>query len=221
MTDVRAVVFDLDDTLFDHTSSATAGVRTWLTGLGATADDELLGQWFAIEQRHYPSWLAGELSHQEQRRRRLQDFLPLIGRPVPATPAEQDAAFAVYVDCYTRNWSAFPDARPPLEVARSNGWRVGVLTNGSSRQQNAKLARIGLAALVDVVSTSEDLGVGKPAAAAYHLTCAGLGVEPAHTLMVGDNLDLDVVAARAAGLSALHLDRAAGTTLTDLIRRTE
>jgi putative hydrolase of the HAD superfamily len=38
--------------------------------------------------------------------------------------------------------------------------------------------------------------------------------------MIGDNLDLDVVGARAAGLTAEHLDRPAGVTLAQLIRRT-
>ena len=35
--------------------------------------------------------------------------------------------------------------------------------------------------------------------------------------MVGDNLDLDVTAARAAGLSAAHLDRGVGHDLRDLL----
>jgi putative hydrolase of the HAD superfamily len=38
-------------------------------------------------------------------------------------------------------------------------------------------------------------------------------------LMVGDNLELDVLAARKAGLAAHHLDRAAGVGLIDLVRR--
>lgn len=217
---VRAVVFDLDDTLFDHTASATTAVRDWVTELGSTATDELLAQWFALERRHFDTWLAGEITHQEQRRRRLQDFLPLLDRPVPPTADEQDAAIEVYLERYRSNWVAFDDARPALDVARSNGWRIGVLTNGKTVQQNAKLAKIGLAGLIDVVATSESLGAGKPAPSAYHYICKALGVEPAEALMIGDNLELDVVAARAAGLTAVHLDRAAGTTLTDLVRRT-
>lgn len=92
-----------------------------------------------------------------------------------------------------------------------------MLTNGSTKQQNAKLAGIGLADLVDIVRTAEDLGSGNPAPEAFHQTCAALGVDPARTLMVGDNLDLDVTAARAAGLSAVHLDRGVGHDLRDLL----
>jgi putative hydrolase of the HAD superfamily len=215
---MKAVIFDLDDTLFDHTTSATTAVRDWVSDLGFTTTDDLIAQWFEIERRCFDAWLDGSLSHQGQRRQRLREFLPLIGHPVPAGDFELDSAYDVFLIWYGRHWAAFPDARPALEVARSNGWRIGVLTNGSTLQQNSKLATIGLAGLVDVVSTSQGLGVSKPAAEAYHLTCKALGSEPAETLMIGDNLELDVVGARAAGLTALHLDRAAGITLADLVR---
>jgi putative hydrolase of the HAD superfamily len=217
---VKAVIFDLDDTLFDHTTSATRAVRAWVSELGVTPTDELVARWFEIEQRSFDAWLAGTFTHQGQRRARLQEFLPLIDRPVPSTDDELDNAFDVFLTWYGRHWAAFPDARPALEVARSNGWRIGVLTNGSTLQQNSKLEQIGLAELVDTVSTSQGLGFSKPAVEAYRLTCEALGVEPAEALMIGDNLELDVLGPRAAGLSAEHLDRAGGITLTQLVRRT-
>jgi len=214
---VKAVIFDLDNTLFDHTGSADAAVRAWIPELGGTPSDELLAQWFEIEDRCFNRWLTGELTHQGQRRARLHDFLPLLGHPVPATELAQDDLFARFLDLYRTNWSAFPDARPALELAHSNGWRVAVLTNGSTPQQTAKLETIGLADLVHVVCTSESLGLSKPHPQSYLQTCAALGVDPAETLMIGDNLDLDVLGAQAAGLSATHLNRPAGDVLTDLL----
>ncbi|MEV5963073.1 HAD family hydrolase [Kribbella sp. NPDC051952] len=214
---MKAVIFDLDNTLFDHTASATYAVRAWVPELGGVATDELVAQWFVIEERVYNAYLARELTHQGQRRARLQAFLPLIDHPVPPTDAELDQLFTGYLAHYKGSWTAFPDARPALEVAHGNGWRIGVLTNGNPAQQNAKLAAIGLADLVDVVCTSEELGVSKPAPETYLRTCQALGVDPADTLMIGDNLELDVLAPRAAGLTALHLDRPAGMTLTQLL----
>jgi putative hydrolase of the HAD superfamily len=217
---MKAVIFDLDDTLFDHTTSATNAIHSWVSELGGTPSDELVAQWFVIEKHRFDSWLNGGLTHQGQRRERLRDFLPLIGQPVPPTDHELDEVFAGYLKHYRGNWSAFADARPALDVARSNGWRIGVLTNGSSVQQNSKLETIGLAGLVDVVCTSEILGVSKPDPTAYLKTCQALGAEPADTMMIGDNYDLDVAGPRQAGLTAHHLDRAAGITLADLVRRT-
>jgi putative hydrolase of the HAD superfamily len=214
---MKAVVFDLDNTLFDHTGCAVAGLRAWVTGLGIVPTDELIAEWFVIEEDQFGRFLAGELTHQGQRRGRLRAFLPVLGLPVPSTDAELDEVFAGYLTQYTNNWIAYPDARPALEVARGNGWRIGVLTNGSTRQQNAKLKKIGLADLIDVVCTSEGLGFSKPDPRAYHRVCEALGVEPSDALMIGDNLELDVLAAQAAGLTARHLDRAAGQTLLELL----
>lgn len=214
---MKAVVFDLDNTLFDHTASATFAVRNWVPELGGTVSDELVAQWFVVEDHNFNQWLRGAVTHQEQRRGRLRDFLPLIGQPVPSLDEELDQLFTGFLHHYQASWTAFPDARPALEVARSNGFRIGVLTNGSTPQQNAKLAAIGLADLIDVVCTSESLGVSKPDPQAYLKTCEALGVEPADTVMIGDNLELDVLAARQAGLTAHHLDRAAGINLLDLI----
>jgi putative hydrolase of the HAD superfamily len=214
---VKAVVFDLDNTLFDHTGCAVAGLRSWVTELGITPTDELIAEWFVIEEDQFNRFLAGELTHQGQRRGRLRAFLPVLGLPVPATDTELDEVFVGYLTQYTNNWIAYPDARPALEVARSNGWRIGVLTNGSTVQQNAKLQAIGLADLIDIVCTSESLGVSKPDPRAYHRVCEALEVEPSDALMIGDNLELDVIGARAAGLTAHHLDRAAGVTLVQLL----
>ncbi|WP_433162685.1 HAD family hydrolase [Kribbella sp. CA-247076] len=216
---MKAVIFDLDDTLFDHTTSATKALHSWVPALGGTSSDELVAQWFVIEQHCFDRWLNGDTTHQGQRRERLRSFLPLIGHVVPDGDAELDDIYTDFLGHYRAHWVAFPDAQPALEVARSNGWRIGVLTNGSTAQQNAKLTEIGLAALVDVVCTSEILGVSKPDPQAYLRTCEALGADPAETLMIGDNYDLDVAAARKAGLTAHHLDRAAGVTLLDLLRR--
>jgi putative hydrolase of the HAD superfamily len=214
---MKAVVFDLDNTLFDHTTSATNAVLGWVPELGGTPSDELVAQWFVIEDHNFGQFLAGEVTFQEQRRGRLRDFLPLVGHSVPAADKELDQIFTGFLDRYRASWAAFPDARPALEVARSNGWRVGVLTNGSTTQQNAKLVAIGLADLIDVVCTSESLGAAKPDREAYLQTCHALGAEPADTMMIGDDLELDVLAARQAGLTAHHLDRAGGISLLDLL----
>lgn len=214
---MKAVVFDLDNTLFDHTVSATNGVLGWIPELGGTPSDALVAEWFVIEERNFNQWLSGVVTHQGQRRGRLRDFLPLIGHPVPTLDEELDEIYAGYLRHYQASWVAYPDARPALEVARSNGWRIGVLTNGSTKQQNGKLSAIGLADLIDVVCTSESLGVSKPDPQAYLQVCRALDVEPADTVMIGDNLELDVLAARQVGLTAHHLDRTAGISLLDLL----
>lgn len=55
--------------------------------------------------------------------------------------------------------------------------------------------------------SSDAIGFAKPDPRAYHHVCSQLNRLPSAVLHVGDRHDLDVVAARAAGLGAVHLDR--------------
>ena len=201
---IRAVLFDLDDTLLDQRGASSDALRTWLPSLGVTFEPAVLALWEAAAERHLKSWRERSVTFSEQRRRRLRDFLPAVG----LTYAEDtlDATFEGYLRCYESAWRAFPDALPALTALSTAGIEVAVLTNGTIAQQTDKLVRTGLAGHGPLF-TPEDLGVAKPDPLAFGRACARWGHPPAEVLSVGDRHDLDVRPARAAGLTAAHLDR--------------
>lgn len=88
---IAAVVFDQDGPLFDYHGSATRGVAGLVDQLGAQFTPDLTAAWFAAEDQHVQSWVSGNCSWQEQRRRRLQDFLPLIGIEAVADETASDS----------------------------------------------------------------------------------------------------------------------------------
>jgi putative hydrolase of the HAD superfamily len=67
---IQAVLFDLDNTLFDHQASGRAGLKAFLRHLQATPSADLASSWFEIEQLSYDRFLSKEISFQEQRRER-------------------------------------------------------------------------------------------------------------------------------------------------------
>jgi len=97
----------------------------------------------------------------------------------------------------------YPDAIPCLEELRADGFLVGVAGNQSVTME--AWARATLPA--DVVATSGGLGVAKPDPAFFHRVVELAGAEAAEVAYVGDRVDNDVVAAQAAGLTAIHLRR--------------
>nr|WP_306423150.1 HAD family hydrolase [Paenarthrobacter aurescens] len=200
-------MFDLDNTLFDHPSSARAGVDAFLQHLGTEGSNELTRCWFQIEEVNYNRFLANELTFQEQRRERLRQFLPLAGLSVPQTSARIDELFNKYLENYEDAWMAFPDAAPALKNLRAIGMPVGIITNGNHDQQTSKVNRIGLEPLLDRVFSSEHINHAKPAQEAFLQPCRSMNVSPATTLYIGDNYRVDVEGARNAGLQALHLNR--------------
>ncbi len=183
---ISAVLFDLDGTLFDHDGSARQGVQGLVASLGRELTPELADAWFAAEDRHVATWLAGDCSWTEQRRRRLVEFLPRID-PGMATlgPEQLDQLFATYLVAYEQAWHAFDDAAPALDAVRDAGYTVGMLTNGQRDQQLAKLARIGLLDLVGPVWATRDLGVAKPDPSAFWQACQGLNHPVATTVRGG------------------------------------
>jgi putative hydrolase of the HAD superfamily len=146
-------------------------------------------------------YLAGACSFDEQRRRRLATFLPLVGGDVLDGPADA-AWWREYSNDYEAAWEAYDDVIPVFEALAA--WRpplaIGVLTNGDPAQQRAKLAKAGLIEQLDGVFVSTEIGVAKPHPRSFLLACAGLGVRPEETLFVGDWLEVDAIAAAAAGL---------------------
>lgn len=90
-----------------------------------------------------------------------------------------------------------------IEELRGQGWRVGVVTNGATDIQHAKLRATGIAGRVDGVCVSEEVGTRKPHPSVFREALRRCGVSPtddADTWMVGDNPRNDIHGGRGAGL---------------------
>ncbi|MBF5083651.1 HAD family hydrolase [Quadrisphaera sp. INWT6] len=199
---LRAVLFDLDDTLVDQRTAAAAAVRAWGAEHGVD-DDGAVERWTALCDLHYERYQRRELTFLEQRRVRVRAFLD---RP-SADDDEADALFAGYLHRYESGWTRYGDAVPALRRVRAAGLVTAVLTNGDAEQQRGKIERTGLGGEVDVVVASSELSAGKPDPCAYAEALARVGVAAHEAVMVGDSLVNDVRGALAAGLGAVLLDR--------------
>ena len=206
----EVVLFDIDGTLVDHDGALRDAVCRWLTGghlaTQEQCDEGLVALWDDVAERHFPAFRAGEISFQEQRRRRLREFLPhLHVRAERMGDQELDAIFGNYLTHYEGAWRAYDDVVPCLSALL--GVRLAVLSNGDQSQQADKLRRTGLATYFEAVLTSGELGAAKPYPDAFHRACQRLRAEPRRVLYVGDRLDVDARAASAAGLSGVWLNR--------------
>ena len=97
----------------------------------------------------------------------------------------------------------FPDVAACLERLRADGTFVGVAGNQSATMEH--WARTELP--VDVVTSSEGLGVSKPDPAFFERLVELAGVAHGEVVYVGDRADNDATPALAAGLVAVHLRR--------------
>ncbi|WP_328319840.1 HAD family hydrolase [Streptomyces sp. NBC_00388] len=203
---IRAVLWDIDDTIFDYTRADRTGMREHLRaeGLpdGYTSVGQALARWRQITDLHWARFAAGETDWQGQSRERVRSFTGTA-----LTDQEADAWFARHLAHYEAAWALFPDAVPALD-ALAGGYRHGVLSNSAVRNQDRKLRALGVRDRFEVLVCAADLGVAKPAAGAFHAACEALRLDPSDVLYVGDHPDTDAAGALAAGLSAVWLDRA-------------
>jgi putative hydrolase of the HAD superfamily len=100
-----------------------------------------------------------------------------------------------------------PGAVEALHHLRSLGVKLGLLTNGGSEGQRAKIERFALATHFDYIGIEGEVGYGKPHRGAYEAALRGVRAAADDTWMVGDNLEWDVSGAQAVGIYGIWLDK--------------
>lgn len=204
MATIRALTFDLDDTLWDIwpvIANAERRLHDWLV----SHYPRIAEQYTALELRALAGEIAAAnplLAHDRTsvRKRALveaahrcgyQDFLV-------------EPAFEVFFTA--RNEVIFfEEVVPALERLQSS-YTLGAVTNG-----NADLSRIGLDHLFDFCISPTDIGVAKPDPAIFREAIRLLGAGPREILHVGDDPNHDVRGARRAGMRTCWVNRGDGS----------
>jgi FMN hydrolase / 5-amino-6-(5-phospho-D-ribitylamino)uracil phosphatase len=197
---VRAIAFDLDNTLWD--------VEPVLRRAEA-----ILSDWL---ERNCPR-MAQQLTSEDMRAARAQlarrephnahDFSYLRLTALKAHAREhgyaEDLALAAFeVFLTARNQvSVFPDVAPALQRLAGR-YALASLSNG-----NADLARIGLDHLFVVSLNAHQVGAAKPARRCFEQLAAQLALQSDAIAYVGDDPLLDVAAAHAAGCHTVWINR--------------
>ncbi|MGW6566871.1 HAD family hydrolase [Streptomyces sp. NPDC054975] len=217
---IRAVLWDVDDTIFDYARADLAGMRDHLAAEGLAdgfdSVDQALRRWQELTVVHWRRFEAGGVDFQEQRRERVRDFLGAPG----LSAVDADAWFGRYVAHYEAAWELFPDAVPVLDLLAGD-YRHAVLSNSSIHNQDRKLRVLGIRDRFEAVVCAAELGVAKPAAAAFHAACDALGLVPGEVVYVGDHPDIDASGADGAGLRGIWLDRSGAGGRPELTRITD
>jgi FMN phosphatase YigB (HAD superfamily) len=179
---VRAVVFDVGETIVDET-------RIW----GAWADH------LGIPRLTLFAALGAVIARDDRYRGVLELFRP--GLDVEAETARMAAAGRPTL--FTLD-DLYPDAVPAMRALAGAGYRLGLAANQPSTAE-AVLRSIDVP--LDLVATSESWGLAKPDPAFFERLVGELGLEPADVAYVGDRLDNDVRPAAAIGMVAVLVRR--------------
>jgi putative hydrolase of the HAD superfamily len=197
----RAVLFDLDDTLFDHRTSARAA----LTEVHRRHAPVVAFAAFEAEHTHHLEdlhleVLAGRLSIDDARRERFRRVFAAVGVGVDEVAVDRIAS--AYRAGYVSARRVVDGAAALLAAVKPRA-RVAIVSNNLLDEQREKLHFCGLTPLVDELVVSEEVGISKPDRGIFDEALRRLGVSAADAVMFGDSWAADVVGAARAGIRAV------------------
>ena len=202
---LKAVFFDVDDTLYSTTAFAAGARRrameamTALGGLRVTADD-LLAELKEVIAEFGPNYDA----HYDRLLRRFSEE-DLGGHSRSVLVA---AGVAAYEDTKVREFTAFPGVLEGLRALRERTPLVlGVITEGLEVKQSEKILRLGVYPFLDrrAIFISDVIGISKPNPKLWQRACAVTGVDPREALYAGDNPVNDIVPAKSVGMRTVRM----------------
>ena len=179
---VRAVVFDVGETLVDET-------RPW----GEWAD------WLGIPRLTLFAVLGGIIATGDHHQRATELLRP--GLDLRAEAARMRTATGT---SWVKAEDLYPDALPTLRALHQAGYRLGVAGN---QPLDTEGVMRDLDVPLELVASSARLGVEKPDPAFFDSVATALDLPPAEIAYVGDRLDNDVRPAATAGMHAIYLRR--------------
>jgi HAD superfamily hydrolase (TIGR01549 family) len=203
----RAVLFDMDDTIFDHSLTcrdALGRVRAEYDVFRDRPLDALWREYGRLLNATHTDVMLGRRTSEEVRAERFRRLARWAGHPVPPTQAVELSRR--YREHYQQLRRPVPGA--PEAVRRwHDRAQVGVVTNNTVAEQVEKIAFLGLGSAIDFLVTSEEVGVAKPDPRIFRAALDRAGVAPGESVMVGDSWASDIAGARATGLRALWFNR--------------
>ncbi len=185
--DIKAVIFDFDDTLGNREKYSYLTFSEVLDRVAPELDPwkrEMLLQHMMIFDQH------GEVNRSYVRNSVLEKFGIDLGENL----------HDYWMKNQWRNSMLYDDARPVLEELKKRGYRLGILTNGPSYGQRAKVRKSGLEDLLDAVVVSGETDCAKPDPRIFEMIAEMLSLPAAQCAYVGDMFRNDIYGAHLAGM---------------------
>lgn len=194
MERIQAVLFDLDNTILDRTSTFSRFVDSILA--------EYFGHVDAAAQARIHKRIV-ELDDDGYKNKE-EMFAELLGELPWREAPSLDELLAFYKAEYVS--SAVPMERAEEVVDRLRAkYRTGLITNGRTAIQHGKIDRLGMRGGFDVILVSEEAGIRKPDAAIFELAASRLQLRPDQCLFVGDHPANDIAGAAGAGMETIWM----------------
>jgi len=208
---VRAIYFDLDDTLCGYWDASKSALKLTFERHGPDGYEavDLIRHWAAAFQEFAPTlkqtkWFEGYLQKGEPTRtEQMRLTLARLGIE------NEDLASLLsqaYMEERDRALVLFPDAIEVLDLLKSR-YPLGLITNGPADVQRQEIGTLAIESYFQNIFIEGEMGEGKPSRAVFERAASVVNCEPHEMLMVGNNYGHDVRAALEFGWHAVWVRR--------------
>ena len=206
---IKAVFFDLDDTLCDSDTAWHIAVRETFQLLckrvPGVSEEAFTEAWTKVHQELFQQLNAGKRSMAEVRDSRFQCVFKELGLPTSKITEELNDFLSTR---YIASLHLYEDVAVLEEL---HAYHIGIITNGAhdkhTDSQFSKVRHLGLSERIQSLTISDEVGVRKPNIEIFEVACKRAGVLPKDAMFVGDSIENDIAGANRAGITSVLIDR--------------
>jgi putative hydrolase of the HAD superfamily len=208
MPEIRAVLFDLDDTLHDDTYAFSTAAEEVAAEVAAEHGIDALAlkrAYIAEAEGFWHRLTAGELQMKLSHLRATLwgNALRSVGLDDQPLAERSATNYNVYRKKY---FALFPGALDLLRELKRAGMKLALLTNGVSETHREKIALLQIAEYFDAIFLADEVGMVKPDPLLFAHACTKLRTSPSESAMVGDRYERDIAGALVAGLFTIWVN---------------
>ncbi|WP_127570408.1 HAD family hydrolase [Paenibacillus xylaniclasticus] len=196
MTNVEAIIFDLDETLSDRRTAIDRFMELWIA------------QYFS-DRLHEASYLRDVFRRLDDNGYRVREELyPLLVEELEwNSPPSKEQFIAFWREHFPKCIEPMAHLYEMLDYLKHRGVKLGLITNGPEHIQRRKIDSLGIGDYFHSLLISGTVGIHKPDARIFLQCTSELQVAPERAWYVGDHPVNDVAGSRGAGLVPVWLAR--------------
>ena len=190
---MRAALFDLDETLLDRSGSLRKFVTWQAEGMLRSSinnTNQFVERFIELDQKG--------MIWKDRVYESLVDEFSITDWSVSELLAVYTLTFCAF--CKPRD-----GALTAINEFRSNGFKIGLVSNGKSPFQERNFQALGFEELFDCVIISEAVNARKPDREIFEHACNVVNADIGSSIFIGDNPVADIQGAKSAGMTTIYV----------------